>query len=286
MKLLSRVLLPLLLLIYISIETYLKLNHSSLCEATGCKLAGELLRFDPIYLNYMGIFAISGLLVLGYFSLRHKLIEKLFFMVLYSAIAFEATILGYQFFVNPEPCIFCMGIFSSLLLIALLSHMKNFVFIAAVALSIIIGLSTLAFSKNKSFITANGIYFIHSNSCPHCAKVKSYFKENHIDYTPISVREASARSFLKFAGITSIPVLVTKDKEGISLLVGDHKIIAHYEVKPKVTATSSENTTTNVSSSENSVLGLPTDLFKATSEPGCAITITETPDCEKNATSK
>lgn len=279
MTLFSRVFLPFLLFSYIAIETYLKLNHSSLCEATGCKLAGELLHFDPIYLNYLGIASVFTLMILGYLSLKSKLMEKLFFMVLYGAIAFEATILGYQFFVNPEPCIFCMGIFSSLLLIALLSQLKNFVLIATVALSIFIGLGTLAFSKNETFITTNGVYLIQSKGCSHCTKVKTYFEENHIKYTPISVQEASARSFLKFAGITSIPVLITKDATGISMLVGDHKIITHYEAQNTVIAV--PLSIPNVPIGQSSV-GLPIDLFKATEEPGCAVTIAETVACDKN----
>jgi len=89
-------------------------------------LAGELLRFNPIYLNYLGLAAVSALTIVGFLSLKNTLMEKLFFLILYGAIAFEATILGYQFLVNPEPCLFCMGIFSSLLLIGLVSHFKNF----------------------------------------------------------------------------------------------------------------------------------------------------------------
>lgn len=280
MNFLSRVLLPLFLFIYIAVETYLKLHKDSLCEATGCKLAGELLRFDPLYLNYLGLGAVFFLLILGYFSLKSKLIEKLFFMVLYSAIAFEATILGYQFLANPEPCIFCMGIFSTLSLIALLSNIKNFPLIASIALSIFLGLNTLAITKNKSFLVENGTYLIHSKTCPHCKKVKQYFAKQDIKYTPISVEEASARSFLKFAGVKTIPVLVVKDANGIRLLEGDHKIIAHFAKKE--TQTNNEHTSTVTD--QSTALGMPTDLFKATSEPGCAITITETPDCEKNAT--
>ena len=273
----SRVLLPLFLFIYIAIETYLKLNQSSLCEAEGCKLAGELLRFNPLYLNYLGLASVFFLMLLGYFSLKSKLVERLFFMVLYSAIAFEATILGYQFLANPEPCIFCLGIFSSLTLIALLSHIKNFPLIASIALSIFLGLSTLAITKNKAFITEEGTYLIQSKTCPHCKTVKAYFAEQNIAYTPISVEEASARSFLKFAGASTIPVLVIKDATGVTLLEGDHKILSHFKHK------STSGTQTETSSSpleQSSALGIPDDIFSATSEPGCAITITETPDCE------
>jgi len=278
MNFFSRVLLPLFLFIYIAVETYLKLNQSSLCEATGCKLAGELLRFNPLYLNYLGLGAIFFLLILGYFSLKSKLVEKLFFMVLYSAIAFEATILGYQFLANPEPCIFCLGIFSSLSLIALFSHSKNFPLIASIALSIFLGLSTLAITKNKSFITKEGIYLIHSKTCPHCKTVKTYFEEEHINYTPISVEEASARSFLKFAGVSTIPVLVIKDAKSVTLLEGDHTILSHFKNK---NGQKTQTETPDSLPTQSSALGIPDDIFSATSEPGCAITITETPDCEK-----
>jgi len=284
MNFFSRVLLPLFLLIYIAIETYLKLNHTSLCEATGCKLAGELLRFNPLYLNYLGLGAVFTLLVLGYLSLKSKLIEKLFFMVLYAAIAFEATILGYQFLANPEPCIFCMGIFSSLVLIALLGQPKNFPLIAAIALSIFLGLNTLAITKNKSFLTQEGTYLLHSDTCPHCKKVKNYLAKHNIQYTPISIEEASARSFLKFAGFNTIPVLVLKDAQGVRMFEGDHKIITHYENTNNTQSSKTVSKTTPAQ--QSSTLGLPSDIFSATSEPGCAITITETPDCEKNATSK
>ena len=283
MNFFSRVVLPLFLFIYIAVETYLKLNHTSLCEATGCKLAGELLRFNPLYLNYLGLVSVFFLTILGYISLKSKLAEKLFFIVLYAAIAFEATILGYQFIANPEPCVFCLGIFSSLSLIALLGHVKNFPLIAAIALSIFLGLSTLAITKNQSFLTQEGTYLLHSDTCPHCKKVKTYLVEQTIKYTPISIEEASARSFLKFAGFNTIPVLVIKDAQGVRMFEGDQRIMSYYE---KLNNTQPSKTQEQaVPAQQSSGLGLPSDIFSATSEPGCAITITETPDCEKNSSS-
>lgn len=270
----SRVFLPLLLFIYIAVETYLKLSHSSLCDATGCKLAGELLKFNPLYLNYLGLAAVFSLIILGFLSLKNTLMEKLFFVVLYGAVAFEATILGYQYLVNPEPCIFCLGIFSSLLLIGLLSQTKNFILLATVALSVFIGLSTLAINQNKAYITKDGLYLIQSDSCVHCKKVKKFFKEENITYTPISVSEVNARSFLKFVDISSIPVAVIKNKNTIKIIKGAKGIIVHYtqdEISKK---------TEVVPAQESSALGLPSDIFSATSEPGCAIAITETPACE------
>lgn len=279
MRFFSRVFLPFLLLLYIGTETYLKLHHSSLCEETGCKLAGELLKFDPMYLNYFGFISVLALLFLGYRSLKNTFFETLFFMVLYAAIAFEATILSYQFIVNPEACLFCLGVFSSLLLIALFNHGKQFYIVIIVTFSILLGLNTLAIPQNKSFITSPGIYLIQSETCSHCQKVKKYFADNHIEYTSILSKEINARAFLKFVDIHSIPVLVIKEASGMKLLKGDEKIIAHFETQTKDAVLTPE---TIAPPTQSSTLDFSVDLLQGGQDEECAITITETPSCEDN----
>ena len=278
MRFFSRVFLPFLLFVYIATETYMKVQHTSLCGEVGCKLAGELLKFDPLYLNYFGLAGLFILMIFGYRSLKNKLFETLFFMGLYSAITFEATLLSYQFIANTELCIFCLSIFSSLLLIALFSQVKSFAIVFASIMAIFLGLNALSITKNKSFATQEGNYLIQSKTCSHCKKVKAYFKEHNIDYTPISVKEASARSFLKFVDISSIPVLIMKEKSGITLLSGDKKIIEYFE--NKMQSNSTNPVATEVTTSSNT-LELSSDFLSAGgTDDGCALTITETPSCE------
>lgn len=283
MRFFSRVFLPFLLLVYIAVETYLKFQNTSLCGEVGCKLAGELLKFDPIYLHYFGLVSVFVLVILGARSIKSTFFETLYFMVLYAAIAFEATILGYQFLANPEPCLFCLGVFSSLLVIALFSHFKNFIVIFAAILAVYIALNTLAIPKNKAYVTLPGNYLIQSDTCPHCIKVKTYFKDNNISYTPIQAKDVNARGFLKFVDISSIPVLVIKEPSSITILKGDKKIIAHFETKNEEEVLSPEILSAPV---QNSTLGLSSDFLSAGAEDaGCALTITETPSCEDdNAT--
>ena len=279
MRFFSRVFLPSLLLVYIGIETYLRLQHTSLCEAVGCTLAGELLRFDHIYLNYFGLLGVLSLVFLGYRSLKSTFFETLFFIVLYAAIAFEATILAYQFIVNPEPCIFCLSVFSSLLVIALFSHVKHFAIVIAVVLSILLGLNTLAIPQNKSFITTPGLYLIQSETCSHCKKVKEYFAQQQIGYTAISAQDVNARGFLKFVDIAFIPVLVIKEASGITLLKGDKKIIAHFETQSTDEVIPPE--VVDAPPTQSSTLDLSADFLGAGQDAGCAITITDTPSCEE-----
>jgi len=283
----SRVFLPFLLLGYIATETYLKLQNTSLCGEVGCKLAGELLRFDAMYLNYLGIIGLFFLVLLGYLSLRNTFFSVLFFIGLYAAIAFETTIISYQFIVNPEPCIFCLGIIGSLLIIAFFSQVKSFAIVLASVAAIFLGLNTLAVSKNKAFVTQTGKYLIQSETCAHCKIVKKYFSKNNIAYTPISTQEASSRSFLKFVDITSIPVLIIKESSGITLLTGDKNIIAHFESNTQTVSTTKDPTqlpqqSSNLDLSNGS---LSSDFLSAGGDDeGCAISIVETPSCEANKT--
>lgn len=284
MRFFSRVFLPFLLLGYMITETYLKVQHSSLCGEVGCKLAGELLKFDPLYLNYFGIAGLLFLILFGFLSLKNKFFEALFFISIYAAIAFEATIISYQFIANPEPCIFCLSIFSSLLLIALLSQVKSFAIVLASIMAIFIGLNTLNIGKNKTFITQEGNYLIQSESCSHCKKVKSYFAEHKIVYTPISVKEASARNFLKFVGIQSIPVLVIQNPTGTTLLIGDKKIIAHFKNNTQVNISTEP---TEAPTGSLNTMELSSDFLSAGgADEGCALTITETPSCDDDNTSQ
>ncbi|MDQ7047347.1 MAG: glutaredoxin domain-containing protein [Sulfurovum sp.] len=281
MRFFSRVFLPLLLLGYIATETYLKLQNTSLCGEVGCKLAGELLKFNPLYLNYFGLAGLVILVVLGSLSLKNKFFEILFFMGIYAAIAFEATIISYQFMANPEPCIFCLSIFSSLLIIALFSQVKSFPVVVASVVAIFLGLSTLSITKNKAFVTQEGNYLIQSKSCSHCKKVKAYFSEHDIKYTSISVKEASARSFLKFVNVASIPVLIMKEKSGTTLLTGDKKILAYFENKTQDNAHKSINTSVDSEVSVSSdTLGLSSDFLSAGgADDGCTLSIVEAPSC-------
>lgn len=285
MRFFSRVFLPFLLLGYIALETYLKTQNTSLCGQVGCALAGELLKFDPIYLHYFGLVAVFILLILGARSLKSIFFETLYFMVLYAGIAFEATILGYQFLSNPVPCTFCLGVFSSLLLIALFSHPKNFLVIFASILALYIALNTLAIPKNKAYATLNGNYLIQSDTCSHCKKVKAYFKANNINYTPIQAKEVNARAFLKFVDIKSIPVLIMKEKSSITLLKGDQNIIAHFETKkePIHIVESSQNTAQESIQSDS--MSLSSDFLSAGGDAGgCELTIVEEVACDDNKT--
>lgn len=269
MRFFSRVVVPMLLVIYIAVETYAKLHHTSICGTTGCELAGELLRFNSIYLNYFGGAGAVLIALFGYLSLRRESFEKLFFVTLLSAVVFESIMISYQLIANPEPCIFCMGVYSGLLLTMLLSGWRYFLYTLPVVAALFISMSSLAMSENRSIITDDGTYLISSKSCPHCKKVKAYFVDNNITYSNISVKDTNARFFIKQLGITTIPVLVIKNANHTEVIKGDHSIVEYFDRKDESQMhTSSSSTITSLDMLKDDEEGCSASIIQE--DTGCS----------------
>jgi glutaredoxin len=233
MKKVSFIYLPLLFFIYVTAEAVLKLFHSSLCESTGCLLADSLLKFDSIYLNFIGVADALIILLLGILSFNKKVSEKLFFLVLVISLLFETIMLGYQYFASPQMCKFCMGVYTFLFVISLLSLRKYFLMVVPAVIALITALSFLAIPKSQAFVVSNGNYLIQSPTCPHCKKVKGYLKEQHIDFTKINIADIEARNFATFLNFKTIPILLIKDGKNIQIINGDKNIIDYFENKKK-----------------------------------------------------
>lgn len=259
MQVIVRVLLPLLLLSYISYETYLKLNNSSICESSGCQLAAQLLKFDAIYLNFIGIFGLTLLTIIGFKSLKNESFLKTFNILLYAALFFETTLFAFQLIVNSEPCFFCLGVITSLILITILHNKSNALVTITSIVAIFIALNVLAVPTNKPTITATGNYLIESSTCEHCKNIKEYFNTNNIEYTSVSIHNPNSISFLKFLNISSVPTLVTKEHSSVKITTGEENIMQLFEKVSVITPTVSD------------------DFLTAGSNDGCEIAIVPEP---------
>jgi glutaredoxin len=273
MKLFSRVILPLLLILYIAIETYAKLNHTSICGTTGCELAGELLKFNSLYLNYFGALGALFVALFGWLSLRREGFEKLFYITLYAAVAFESIMIAFQVLANPEPCIFCLGVYGGLLAIALFSNWRYLLYSIPAIIALYLSMASLTITQNRALVTENGTYLIHSETCPHCKNVKTYFAEHAVAYKKISIYDTNARFFIKQLDINSIPVLVIKDKLTTKVIKGDKAIIAYYK---------NLNKSNKESYAEPEI---PEDIYKA-KDDGCSASVIQQTDsgCSEEST--
>jgi glutaredoxin len=281
LKKLSFIYLPILFFIYIAVETFLKLNHSSLCESTGCELAGTLIWFEAIYLNYMGMATAFILIVLGWLSYRETISRKLFYMVLFSALFFETVLLGYQYFVSPEMCKFCMGIYGFLFTITVLSTPRRYLLMIIPAIvSVLIALSFLNLPKSKAFVVKDGNYLIQSVTCPHCKKVKEYMGKENISFKKINIESVEAQNFATFMNFKTIPILLIKDGKNVQIINGDKDIIEFFDKKfgEESAVVVVEESVSITATSES------TDLFQAAKdEEGCGFASLEKveSDCSK-----
>jgi len=281
LKKLSFIYLPILFFIYIAIDTFLKLNHSSLCESTGCALADNLIWIDGIYLNYMGMFTAFVLAVLGLLSYKEKVSKKLFYMILFAALSFETLLLGYQYFVSPEMCKFCMGVYGFLFTITILSTPPRYlVMIIPAIIAVITALSFLNLPKSEAFVVKNGNYLIQSPTCPHCKKVKEYMHKENISFEKIDIEGVEAQNFARFMNFNTIPILLIKNGKKVQIINGDKDIIKFFENK----FGEDDSQVVIEESVSISATSESTDLFKAAKEEeGCGFATLEKveSDCSK-----
>ncbi len=268
-----RSILPLLLAIYIIADTILKANNVELCSSTGCELAGELLKFNSTYLNYLGI---AGALFLVILSLiKSKGAQALYVVVAVAMVAFETLLITSQLNLNPEVCKFCLGVYSFLLLILLNANIRVFLYSIPTIASIFVAFSILSIQKNKKLVTQNGLYLIASKTCPHCKNTKTFLNKEGVKYKVIKAEETNAFYFAKSLDITKIPIAIEKKDDSYKVLVGDKKIIEHYSQKAPKKEQQTKEPTEPTQSQEQFKPNL-----NLNGDEGCTYSPIEEPSCE------
>lgn len=206
----------------------------------------------------------------GFLSLKREGFEKLFYITLYAAIAFEAIMIGYQVIANPEPCSFCMGVYGQLLFIAFMSNWRYLLYALPAIMALFVSLAALAIPQNKTLFAENGTYLIYSDNCPHCTNVKKLFAEKEIEHTLVSVRDTTVVAFIKRLDISQIPVLVIKKDNINTVLKGDKSIIKYF--------TENKNTEQEPVAQDSS----PSQIYNSDDE-GCSASILSDSGCSEES---
>lgn len=265
--------LPLLLFIYIGAETYLKSKGIETCTTTGCTLAGELLKFNSLYLNYLGMAGALTLAIIG--TLRGEFFNKIYIIFALSMVVFESLLIASQININPEPCIFCLGVYSFLILSLLVASFRIFLYSIPAILAIFLAFSFLAVPKNRSLISNDGLYLISSKSCPHCKKTKEFLNKNNIKYIVIDAKDTNAWYFAKSLNINKIPIAIEAKGGDYIITVGDRAIIDKFSKKEP--SKSNQNSATSINNYQEDILKPQINL---SNQEGCSYSITQTSSCE------
>jgi glutaredoxin len=115
----------------------------------------------------------------------------------------------------------------------LLSAYKRLIIVIPVVVSIWVSMSFLAMPKTEAFVIKDGNYLIQSPTCSHCKKVKTYLKDNDIEFTKLAIEDVEARNFATFLNFKSIPILIVKEGKSIQIINGDSRIMDFFS-KPEI----------------------------------------------------
>ena len=267
-----KVILPLLLAIYIAAETILKANNIEVCSTTGCALAGELLKFNSFYLNYLGIAGALFLVILAFF--KSNIAGKLYTVIASAMVVFESLLIASQLNINPEPCLFCLGVYTFLILILINANFKVFMYALPAIAAIFFAFYILAIPKNKNLVKDNGLYLIASPTCPHCKEAKKFLKEHNISYKVIPSSDLNAYYFAKSLNIRQIPIAILKEGNSVKIFVGDKEIKQAFSKTQKSKTQEPHEAKSSIENPFN-----PSSIYEQ--KEGCEMSITATEsDCE------
>ncbi len=96
---------------FLSLEVWMQaVRHTSLCSTTSCALVGEYIRFGEGNLIKLGAAFFWSLWLLAFFGGRYPKawIWGLSWLLLSGALAFDGTLLGFQFVALREFCLICV----------------------------------------------------------------------------------------------------------------------------------------------------------------------------------
>ncbi len=111
----------LLTALFLSVESYLQLQGSSLCKTSACEIVGNYLLISEQILVAGGAVFFWILTLLFFFSQRYPKHISIFpFLFLATALAFDGALLGFQYFTIGQKCVLCIAIAAALLLVTTL----------------------------------------------------------------------------------------------------------------------------------------------------------------------
>lgn len=245
---------------------YIYFQGAAFCLNSGCKVVENLTRVSPMVFNVAGL-AFFLIVYVG-LHLAHgdrKGVSPFITCLLLGALAAEAVLVGFQYFVVHTFCSYCLGIFAFVLMLNLLMGLRQiaggamlFIAVGLAFASLNLGTEmpgeqafTQGVAASRPGKEATPVHYLFfSATCPHCEKVIASLNENQLPtmmfnpidaMTPIKVAQLQPRQryntqlnmgLLKALGIKEVPVLVTPTASGMEIVKGDTAILKALSLKP------------------------------------------------------
>ncbi len=234
-------------------------GSKGICLNDGCAVVDSFTRVSPFYFNLAGC---CFFLVLSwcFFQAQKKrdLFRYIACFLLFGGIAAEGVLIFFQYVVVSTFCSYCLLVCLTIVLLTVLSGLKQVAGGAVLFLSVFFALSSLDFKASAggsvsldggSYAQISGekdkpsLYLFFSETCPHCENVITVMDEKRsctVRFNPIDqVKRFSFPgssqlpeydlqvnvNFLKNLDLTEIPVLIVRGQGTIQILMGEGRII-------------------------------------------------------------
>ncbi len=208
-------------LVIVFLEFALKFYGKSICQTEGCRVVESFVKGGDIVLLLIGMGLFATLLLLSF-------VKRFYFLhslILISAMAVEGYLLAFQAFVIKEFCIFCLVVFTILLLSSLLRFLMGhrelvFAFVCFASLFLI---TYLVNPRISDFPSAKQNYvLVYSKDCPHCKEVIQFCEQMSIPIHKIEVDKVSG--LMRALNLKSVPILYCNEGLEKKFILGAENI--------------------------------------------------------------
>lgn len=236
-------------------------NGEAFCLNQGCKIVENLSTVPPIYINLAGfLFFLAVFATSRYSQGRTQPFFDWLRPLLLTGLAIEGVLISYQIFVAQTACAYCLIIFSLIILLNLIYGWQQLLLSGPVLLAVVITFSSLNFGSSQILLQAQNLesgtfavkgpvdpsshqYLFFSSDCPHCRNVLDLIESDNnceFNFNPIDRIETLEipglnyfkdynpslnRLVLSLLDIKTIPILLTRNQNGFTLIKGEGAIV-------------------------------------------------------------
>jgi hypothetical protein len=201
--------------LFVLAEIVMQSLGRSICFTEGCKIAAQTVRFGESSILIIGLLMFSSSAVLAVFSRIYTMppLERLINFIIIVSLACEGFFMGYLTFRLSTVCIFCVVVFSLLVILGVLRLLSReyevvagFAALAAIfsLLYLVLPAGTIAkLPENERLV------LFYSKDCKYCAEIMTEIENNKISVKHVEVNGYAA--LLKSMGIEHVPTLLVNE---------------------------------------------------------------------------
>ncbi|MEE4164554.1 MAG: hypothetical protein V2I35_01045 [Desulfocapsaceae bacterium] len=242
------------------LQTFLIIYQGNgLCLNKGCEIVDSLTLLPPLYFNIAGLlFFLFVAFGLSQARKGSELWQRFTSLLLLAALAAEAVLVCFQYFITDIFCSYCLIIFSLIVLINLFMGLRQIFRGLIIFSAVAMAFASLDFAVDDqtTFSLEDGtlatfrmqepedqLYLFFSSTCPHCETVIEAMKEEircDVNFNPVD-RVASFTfpnieispsfeprvnvSYLKHLGIREVPAMASITEKRTTVLSGEKAIM-------------------------------------------------------------